>query len=91
MPINNSRIPPPVRSAASEMPSPLSIASPKIANSSKMPVAMAVPLTAMVNRSRGADEAVSAAYMAATSIGPTVAKNVANATAAVSIIIYCCM
>jgi hypothetical protein len=49
-----------------------------------MPVAIRVPRRAIERRACGDARAESAAYMAATSMGPIVAKNVVNARIAVS-------
>ena len=72
--ISSSRMPPAMRSAGSEMPNSRSTASPNSANTSRMAVAISVPLSAIWRRSAGVLSGVSAANSAATSAGPMVAK-----------------
>ena len=85
MAISSSNIPPAVRSAASEIPSPPSTSSPTSANSTRIKVAIRVPRMAMDRRCCRVEFTVSAAKIAATSSGPMVAKKVARDSAAVSI------
>ena len=89
MAISSSNIPPAVRSAASEIPSPPSTSSPTSANSTRIIVAIRVPRMAMERRCWRVEFTVSAAKIAATSSGPMVAKKVARDSAAVSITADC--
>ena len=84
MPISSKRIPPPVRRAAREMPRPANKKSPTRANNNRIDPAIKVPRTAICRRRLRDTALVNAAYIAATSKGPMVAKKVAKATPAVS-------
>jgi hypothetical protein len=82
--ISSNKIPPAVLSAAREIPIPASRNFPSRAKTSRIAVAITIPRMAMERRSEGEDVAVKAANIAATSIGATVAKNVARAMPAIS-------
>ena len=86
IPINKRRIPPAVLKAASEMPKLLSRKSPIKAKTIRIEPAISTARTAICCLCLVVAREVRAAYIAATSGGPIVAKKVAKATVAVSII-----
>lgn len=79
-------MPPDILSAANEIPKPVRSCSPTSANVSKIPAAIIVPRMAMDRRASEFADAVSAANIADTPIGPIVAKNVVRDSPTVSII-----
>jgi len=86
MPISNSKIPPAVLNAASDIPRLAKRSSPIRAKTTRITAAINVARIAIDRLCLIVPVAVSAANTAATSIGPIVAKKVAKAKLAVSII-----